>query len=63
MIIVDSFLTSGVIELMLDRILNQDDGKGMGEMTIDNVPVTSDFTIVIEPFTRPWVSFSCSPSS
>lgn len=41
----------GVFELMLDRILVQDDSKGLGYDSIirDNVPAKSNFRILVEP--------------
>lgn len=42
-------LSEGAIEIMLDRRLNQDDGRGLGESVTDNVRTEIPLWLVIEP--------------
>ena len=42
-------LVTGQMEVMLDRILSQDDNLGLGQAVVDNVPTPSLFRILLEP--------------
>ncbi len=63
-------LQDGHVEIMLDRILNQDDGRGLGEPVTDSVPNAITFWFALEDITRDalqphtvlsaWVRFHCS---
>lgn len=43
-----SSLNSGWMEIMLDRKLSRDDGKGLGQGIFDNVPTTAEFVLHLE---------------
>jgi alpha-mannosidase II len=45
-----SSLESGSVEVILDRRLAQDDWRGLGEGVIDNLPSSSQFIVLFEPF-------------
>ncbi|CAI5438073.1 unnamed protein product [Caenorhabditis angaria] len=51
------FVESGILEINIDRMLNQDDGKGLGSdsnsIPTDLKPVEMDFKILIEPKNEP----------
>ena len=59
-------LHKGSLEVMLDRRLSYDDGRGLGEGIYDNVPVFSQFKLLFEsrdkPIHKPGVSQVSFPS-
>ncbi|XP_022909710.2 alpha-mannosidase 2 [Onthophagus taurus] len=48
-----SSLKEGMIEVMLDRRLNQDDNLGLGQGVLDNRVIRQTFRIVLEPINNP----------
>jgi len=43
-----SSLTSGQMDVWLDRTLAQDDARGLGQPVVDNVPTVAEFKLVLE---------------
>lgn len=43
-----SSLSPGEIEVMLDRRLNQDDNRGLGQGVMDNISTRHTFRIILE---------------